>query len=61
MAVPAQLTGRGLGPFGWRFPDIRSAGGYPYIAWLCWVPNLIAAEWIGSRLNASRQRADVAR
>jgi uncharacterized membrane protein len=25
--------------------DIRFASGYPYIAWLCWVPNLIVAEW----------------
>jgi hypothetical protein len=22
---------------------------YPAIAWLCWVPNLLAAEWIVAR------------
>jgi len=27
---------------------------YPIIAWLCWVPNLLVAEWIISRLNVSR-------
>jgi len=28
---------------------------YPVIAWLCWVPNLLAAEWLLSR-NAPRMR-----
>lgn len=26
---------------------------YPIIAWLCWVPNLLVAEWIISRLNTN--------
>lgn len=36
---------------------------YPYIAWLCWVPNLIAAEvWIAMRRKPARPRpAPVAR
>ena len=29
-------------------------GSYPVIAWLCWVPNLILAEWF---FNTSRDRA----
>lgn len=35
--------------------DIRFATGYPYVAWLCWMPNLIVAEWIASRAHASKQ------
>jgi hypothetical protein len=23
---------------------------YPAVAWLCWVPNLVAARWIGERV-----------
>jgi uncharacterized membrane protein len=28
---------------------------YPIIAWLCWVPNLLVAEWIIGRLNYSKK------
>jgi hypothetical protein len=34
-----------------RLPGSMAAGvpfglAYPVIAWLCWVPNLIVAEWV---------------
>jgi uncharacterized membrane protein len=29
--------------------DIAFATAYPVIAWLCWVPNLLVAEWLVRR------------
>lgn len=28
---------------------------YPFIAWLCWVPNIIMAEWLNTTQNRSLQ------
>lgn len=35
--------------FGWSF-----IGSYRIIAWLCWVPNLLAGEWLIRRQSAGR-------
>jgi uncharacterized membrane protein len=35
--------------------------GYPAIAWLCWVPNLLVAEWVLSRTRAQEHPARIAR
>jgi uncharacterized membrane protein len=32
---------------------------YPAIAWLCWVPNLLVAEWLLSRTRAQDHRARI--
>jgi uncharacterized membrane protein len=35
---------------------------YPVIAWMCWIPNLVAAEWIIRRSRADQgSRVDVGR
>jgi Predicted membrane protein (DUF2306) len=31
--------------------------GYVTVAWLCWIPNLIVAEWIVSRMRPSQRHA----
>jgi len=38
------------GVLGWPFPDA-----YVTVAWLCWVPNLVVAEWllVGARTRAA--------
>lgn len=33
---------------------------YPLVAWLCWVPNLLAAEWLLRRRGAAAQLAQTA-
>jgi uncharacterized membrane protein len=27
---------------------------YPFVAWLCWVPNILVAEWVFNRAHESR-------
>ena len=34
--------------------ELPFASSYPFIAWTCWVPNLIFAEWLIRRLNEPR-------
>jgi hypothetical protein len=35
---------------------IEFTAAYTTIAWMCWVPNLIFAQWIISRTKASQRR-----
>jgi uncharacterized membrane protein len=39
---------------------IRFDDAYPVIAWLCWVPNLIVAEWLLRRSGRGRRELGVA-
>jgi hypothetical protein len=32
---------------------------YIAIAWLCWVPNLLVAQWIISRMRKSQRRVEI--
>lgn len=36
--------------------DIPMAVAYPVVAWLCWMPNLLAAELLFNRMNDKRAR-----
>lgn len=38
----------------WMATDGRYVVGYPLIAWACWVPNLIFAEWLIRRRRLAR-------
>ncbi len=44
-AVTLRLWLPGSLMFGWRH-GLRFEMVYPVIAWLCWVPNLLVAEWL---------------
>lgn len=39
--------------------DININETYPAVAWFCWVPNLIVAEWIVNRSRGQSQRGGV--